>query len=142
MHAVRHDVVEQPLVVGDDQRGPARGSLSALTSSATMRIASMSRPESVSSSTQSEGSSSVICKISLRFFSPPEKPTFNGRLQHLGIDLEQLRLLAHQTQKVGRRDWPPARALLRTAFTAVRRKVMVATQISQGEVFLGTIVRF
>ena len=29
--------------------------------------------------TQSDGSSSAICMISLRFFSPPEKPTLSGR---------------------------------------------------------------
>src|SRR5947209_4767501 len=44
-----------------------------LTPSATIRSASMSRPESVSSRTQSRGSNSDICRISLRFFSPPEK---------------------------------------------------------------------
>ena len=40
----------------------------------------MSRPESVSSSTATTGSSSAICKISLRFFSPPENPWFRWRL--------------------------------------------------------------
>ena len=39
----------------------------------------MSRPESVSSSTASVGWSTSIWKISLRFFSPPEKPSFTGR---------------------------------------------------------------
>jgi hypothetical protein len=34
----------------------------------------MSRPESVSSRIASFGSSTAIWKISLRFFSPPEKP--------------------------------------------------------------------
>ena len=43
----------------------------------------MSRPESVSSSTQRRGSSSAICRISLRFFSPPEKPTLTRAAQHL-----------------------------------------------------------
>ena len=55
------------------------GERSALTPSETIFSASMSRPESVSSSTQSFGSSSFICRISARFFSPPEKPTFSGR---------------------------------------------------------------
>ncbi len=50
-----------------------------LTPSATMRSASMSRPQSVSSSTHIVGSSTSICRISERFFSPPEKPTFTGR---------------------------------------------------------------
>src|SRR6516225_8338674 len=39
----------------------------------------MSRPESVSSSTHSRGCNSAICRISLRFFSPPEKPTLTPR---------------------------------------------------------------
>ena len=44
-----------------------------------MRRASTSRPESVSSSMQKVGSSIAIWKISLRFFSPPEKPSFTER---------------------------------------------------------------
>ena len=50
-----------------------------LTPSATIFSASMSSPESVSSSTASLGSSSAICSTSLRFFSPPEKPSFTER---------------------------------------------------------------
>src|SRR3546814_4622197 len=45
-----------------------------------MRRASMARPESVSARIASVGSRMPICTISLRFFSPPEKPTFTGRL--------------------------------------------------------------
>ena len=41
---------------------------------ATIRNASISRPESVSSRIVTFGSSIAIWKISLRFFSPPEKP--------------------------------------------------------------------
>src|SRR5437016_2847885 len=52
--------------------------------SATVRRASMSRPESVSSKTASLGSRRAIWRISLRFFSPPEKPSFNGRLMKAG----------------------------------------------------------
>ncbi len=47
-----------------------------LTPSATVLSASMSSPESVSSRTAIFGSSSAICSISMRFFSPPEKPSF------------------------------------------------------------------
>ena len=36
----------------------------------------MSSPESVSSSTAIRGFSIAICRISTRFFSPPEKPSF------------------------------------------------------------------
>ncbi len=43
----------------------------------------MSSPESVSSRTASVGSSTAIWKISLRFFSPPEKPSFTARVIRL-----------------------------------------------------------
>src|SRR6266511_4691365 len=46
---------------------------------ATIRSASISRPESVSSRIASLGSSTAICRISLRFFSPPENPSFIER---------------------------------------------------------------
>src|SRR3954471_16086758 len=49
------------------------------TPSATVRSASMSRPESVSSSTAISGWSIAICRISARFFSPPEKPSLRWR---------------------------------------------------------------
>ena len=39
----------------------------------------MSSPESVSSSTAMRGFSIAICRISTRFFSPPEKPSFRYR---------------------------------------------------------------
>ena len=53
--------------------------LSWLTPEATMRRASMSRPESVSSSIDSRGWSMAIWNISLRFFSPPENPSLTER---------------------------------------------------------------
>ena len=56
------------------------GLRSALTPFETIFSASMSRPESVSSRIASRGSSTAIWKISLRFFSPPEKPSFTERL--------------------------------------------------------------
>ena len=44
----------------------------------------MSSPESVSSSTARRGSSSAIWRISLRFFSPPENPSFRCRSAKAG----------------------------------------------------------
>ena len=44
----------------------------------------MSRPESVSSRMASSGSSMAIWRISLRFFSPPEKPSFRWRSPKAG----------------------------------------------------------
>ena len=55
-----------------------------LTPPATTRSASMSRPESVSSRIASLGSRIAIWRISLRFFSPPEKPSFTLRSRKLG----------------------------------------------------------
>src|SRR5436190_2116869 len=65
-----------------------------LTPLATIRSASMSRPESVSSRMASWGSSTAIWKISLRFFSPPENPSLTERPVKLwsiapGEDLRQ-----------------------------------------------------
>ena len=45
----------------------------------TVRTASTSSPESVSSRMARRGSSISICNISAFFFSPPEKPTFRSR---------------------------------------------------------------
>ncbi len=50
-----------------------------------MRSASMSSPESVSSRIARLGSSSAICRISLRFFSPPEKPSLTLRSRKSGF---------------------------------------------------------
>ena len=73
-----------------------------LTPLATTRSASMSRPESVSSRIASVGSSSAICRISLRFFSPPEKPSLTLRSRKAGIHVEQLHLLAHEIVELER----------------------------------------
>src|SRR5919198_1287987 len=58
---------------------PRSGPRIALTASATVRRASMSSPESVSSMTATTGSRIAIWRISQRFFSPPEKPSFRYR---------------------------------------------------------------
>src|SRR6266516_1755948 len=61
---------------------PRSGPETRLTPSATMRRASMSSPESVSSRTASFGRSIASWRISIRFFSPPEKPSFRYRLEN------------------------------------------------------------
>src|SRR5216117_94522 len=48
--------------------------------SATTLSASMSRPESVSSRIVKRGWNMCICRISSRFFSPPENPSFTDRV--------------------------------------------------------------
>jgi len=62
--------------VDDLDRAPISGPTSSFTPRATIFGASMSRPESVSSRTAIRGFRSAICRISTRFFSPPEKPSF------------------------------------------------------------------
>ena len=45
----------------------------------------MSSPESVSSRIASVGSSNASCRISLRFFSPPENPSLTLRSRNSGF---------------------------------------------------------
>src|SRR3972149_1013372 len=52
---------------------------------ATVLRASMSRPESVSSRRASLGSRTASWRISLRFFSPPEKPSLTARFMRSGL---------------------------------------------------------
>ena len=51
---------------------------------ATVFKASISKPESVSSKIAILVSRTAICKISLRFFSPPEKPSLTFLFKKLG----------------------------------------------------------
>ena len=60
----------------------------------------MSRPESVSSRIARAGSRTAIWKISFRFFSPPEKPSFTARVHERLVDVHELRLLLHEVQEV------------------------------------------
>ena len=53
----------------------------------------MSRPESVSSIRANFGSSIAICRISQRFFSPPEKPVVDRAGGEFPVDLQQVHLL-------------------------------------------------
>ena len=65
----------------------------------------MSRPLSVSSSTAYFGSSIAICRISLRFFSPPEKPSLTEREVNERSMLEQIHLLVELRVVVGRLEF-------------------------------------
>ena len=89
-------------------------------------MASTSSPESVSSRMHIFGSSTAICRISLRFFSPPEKPTLTGRLSMSASILRSLAFARISLRKSAAliSSWPLA---LRWAFSAVRRKVMLPT---------------
>src|ERR1041384_2577230 len=76
--------------------------LTRLMPSETTRSASTSRPESVSSRIAIFGASSASCRISWRFFSPPEKPSLTERSVNEGFsggekkrhEILQLALLA------------------------------------------------
>ena len=62
------------------RRAPSSGFSIAFTLSATIRNASMSRPESVSSRIAICGSRTASWSISSRFFSPPLKPSLTYRV--------------------------------------------------------------
>src|SRR5262249_25215151 len=108
------------------------GERSALTPSATVLSASMSRPESVSSSTHNRGCNSAICRISLRFFSPPEKPTLTPR-RSISCSMPSLPATSRTRLRKSGVESSSSPRFLRCALSAVRRKVMVATPgISNG----------
>src|SRR5919205_1167316 len=88
-----------------------------LTPSETTRSASTSRPESVSSRIAICGLSSRICRISWRFFSPPEKPSLTLRSAKAeSISSRSISLLTSLTQVRSFGASPL------TAVAAVRRK--------------------
>src|SRR3954447_19825894 len=88
-----------------------------LTPSETTRSASTSRPESVSSRIAILGLSSRICRISWRFFSPPEKPSLTLRSANAeSISRADISVRTSLTQVRSFGAWPE------TAVAAVRRK--------------------
>ena len=108
------------LVVGDDQHRPI-GRRMLLAPAATIRSASMSRPESVSSRIARRGSRIAIWRISLRFFSPPEKPSLTERVMKLrSISTSFIRSVASARKSMASRSSRPRAR--RTALSAVRRK--------------------
>jgi hypothetical protein len=88
----------------------------------TIFSASMSRPESVSSITASVGSSMASCRISLRFFSPPEKPSFTERSAKAG-SISSISIFSSS------RSWKSKMSISspRLALSAVRRKLAIET---------------
>ena len=102
------------------------GPFSVFTPFATIRSASMSRPESVSSRMASRGSSTAIWKISLRFFSPPENPSFTERPVKLSsIATNFIFSRAKARKSIASSSSSPRR--LRIALSAVRRKYRLPT---------------
>ena len=105
------------------------GETSDWTPSATTRSASMSRPESVSSSTAIRGLSIAIWRISTRFFSPPEKPSLMYRDASSRETLSRSIAASSSSRNSGigiGSSSPPARAL-RIALIALRRKFVTVT---------------
>ena len=97
-------------------------SLARFTPSETIRKASTSSPESVSSKIANFGFRISSCKTSARFFSPPENPSFTERDANFGSILKRfiasLSSLTH-ARKVG--------ASPLTSVFAVRKKFVIET---------------
>ena len=72
------------------------------------------------------GSSTAIWRISLRFFSPPEKPTLTGRLS-MSASMARSLARARTSLRKSAADSSSSPRALRCAFTAVRRNVMLPT---------------
>ena len=106
--------------------------LSLFTPLATIRKASISRPESVSSRIDKRGSSIAIWKISLRFFSPPEKPSFTERFASL-LSISTNSFFSRMVRKKSVAESGSRFLYLRCSFSAVRIKfTMLTPGISTG----------
>ena len=86
----------------------------------------MSSPLSVSSSTASFGSSTAICRISLRFFSPPEKPTLTARFS-MSSDMPSVCVFWRKSLRNCMASSGVSPRCLRRALTASLRKVVFGT---------------
>ena len=92
----------------------------------------MSKPLSVSSKMANFGSNIAIWKISLRFFSPPEKPSFTLRLANL-LSNSTIARFSRIIFKKSVADTGSCPLYLRWAFTAARMKfTMLTPGISTG----------
>ena len=105
------------------------GERNVFTPRATTFSASMSRPESVSSSSASVGSSTSICRISLRFFSPPEKPSLTERVPKVaildetdsGLDIDALKIVSEGVNRFRAQEGKGV--LLITHYTRILRYI-------------------
>ena len=88
----------------------------------------MSRPESVSSMIASSGRRIAICRISTRFFSPPENPSFRYRevmeRSIFSISMFSWSSFRNSGMRIGFSSPSSER---RCAFTAIRRKLATVT---------------
>src|SRR5690606_1929807 len=125
MNVVRHDVIAQAQIVGNHDE-TALAVTHEFTPSATTCRASISNPESVSSRMHKSGSSSIICMISLRFFSPPEKPSLTPRLRKLASRSTRL-LVSRASFMNSTEDSSGSPRCLRLASTDTLRNSMLLT---------------
>ena len=72
------------------------------------------------------GSSTAICRISLRFFSPPEKPTLTGRFS-ISASMSSAFAFSRTSLRNSAAFSSASPRALRWALSAVRRKVMLPT---------------
>ena len=72
------------------------------------------------------GSSTAICRISLRFFSPPEKPTLTGRFS-ISASMSSVFALSRTSFRNSAAFSSASPRAFRCAFSAVRRKVRFPT---------------
>ena len=108
------------------------GRRSLLTPAATIRSASMSSPESVSSRMASVGSSTAIWRISFRFFSPPEKPELTARLMISGSHSTSLSFSSSESRKSIESTSSSPRAFRISLYAARRKYALVTPGISTG----------
>ena len=125
MHGVRHHVVENTLVMGNDEETAAWR---------PQRIDAIGdHPQGVDVEARigfiencESGSRSAIWRISMRFFSPPEKPALSARLSMSWLILSLPADALTRFMKSGVESSSSPRCL-RWAFKAALRKVKVAT---------------
>src|SRR6266550_763938 len=113
---------------------PTSGERMASMPSATTLSASMSRPESVSSRIAKRGWNMCICRISRRFFSPPENPSFTDRVMKESSIPRSFIFSARSFRNCGigmsfflTSPAPSALGAARRALIAVRRKFATET---------------
>jgi hypothetical protein len=113
---------------------PTSGERMASMPSATTLSASMSRPESVSSRIAKRGWNMCICRISSRFFSPPENPSLTERVMNESSTPRSFIFSARSLRNCGMgmsffltSPVPSALGAARRALMAVRRKFATDT---------------
>ena len=105
---------------------PMSGPATALTPFATTRSASMSNPESVSSRIAIDGFCRASWRISIRFFSPPENPSFRYRVEKSRGTLVSF-IAASTVSRNSRSGIGSSPCASRWAFMTVRRYLVTVT---------------